>query len=47
MAVGGQPTGLFDLSTDPTESRNLLAAEPERVAGMAAELAAWLAEVRG
>lgn len=34
-----QPAQLFDLGRDPREEKNLLAAEPERVARMAAELA--------
>ncbi len=34
-----QPAQLFHLGRDPREEKNLLAAEPERAARMAAELA--------
>jgi arylsulfatase A-like enzyme len=37
---GGQPL-LFDLATDPSESKNLAAAHPQRVKGMVARLKAW------
>jgi arylsulfatase A-like enzyme len=35
---------LYDLSTDPTERRELSATHPDRVAAMRAELAAWEAQ---
>ncbi len=44
--AGTQPTApvmLFDLSKDPREITNLAANQPERVAKMTAELAAWKA----
>jgi arylsulfatase A len=39
------PSQLFDLASDPSESRDLAAAEPERVRRMEAELAAWFEDV--
>lgn len=36
---------LYDLAADPTESKNLLAAEPERAAAMKKALTAWLGSV--
>jgi arylsulfatase A-like enzyme len=39
------PSQLFDLASDPGETRDLAAAEPERVRRMEAELAAWFEDV--
>jgi hypothetical protein len=36
---------LYNLATDPTESTDLLAAEPERAQRMQQELTAWLTSV--
>lgn len=46
-AVSGEvkPVLLYDVSTDPTETIDLAAKEPERVAKMTAELVAWKASV--
>jgi arylsulfatase A-like enzyme len=46
-AVDGEvePVMLFDVSKDPKETVNLAAQQPERVAKMAAELAAWKTSV--
>jgi arylsulfatase A-like enzyme len=46
-AVGGEvePVMLFDISKDPKETVNLAAQQPERVAKMSAELAAWKTSV--
>jgi N-acetylgalactosamine-6-sulfatase len=38
-------TELYDLSVDPSESRNVAEAHPEVVAGMTAKLEAWVAEL--
>jgi arylsulfatase A-like enzyme len=45
--VGGEvePVMLFDISKDPKETVNLAAQQPERVAKMSAELAAWKTSV--
>jgi arylsulfatase A-like enzyme len=43
---GGAPNAqLFDLATDVGESRDLAATDPERVAALAKELAAWEADL--
>jgi hypothetical protein len=39
------PAQLFDIDADPGEQHDLAAAEPERVARMERELAAWFEEV--
>jgi arylsulfatase A-like enzyme len=39
------PAQLFDIESDPSESRDLAAAEPERVARMTNELARWFESV--
>ena len=36
---------LYDLAADPKESRDLLAAEPERAGRMKKDLTAWLESV--
>ena len=38
---------LFDIETDPGETTDLATAEPDRVARMERELAAWFADVEG
>ncbi|MFM8469627.1 MAG: hypothetical protein ACKODH_06610 [Limisphaerales bacterium] len=46
-AVGGEVKAvlLYDVSNDPKETTDLVAQQPERVAKMKAELAAWKASV--
>ena len=39
------PAQLFDIAADPGESRDLAAQQPERVARMERQLAAWFADV--
>ncbi|QDU64496.1 Arylsulfatase [Planctomycetes bacterium Pan216] len=46
LAREGKATELFDLESDPGETKNLLHEQPERVARMEGELKAWLAEPR-
>ena len=40
-ATDGKPDGLFDLSTDPEEQRDLRATAPEKVEQMMAEHQVW------
>jgi arylsulfatase A-like enzyme len=42
----GKSFELYDLQTDPQESRDLAAAEPERVKAMSRQLAEWVASCR-
>jgi len=39
------PSQLFDVLADPSEERDLAAADPARVARMESELATWFADV--
>jgi arylsulfatase A-like enzyme len=41
----GTPFELYDLAADPGEERNLVAAEPDRVAALRGPLEAWMAAV--
>jgi len=45
VRYGTQPDELYDLSTDIAESKNLVAAQPEVAARLAADLAAWNKEL--
>ncbi|WED67519.1 sulfatase-like hydrolase/transferase [Synoicihabitans lomoniglobus] len=48
LVVSGEGTGgfkLYDLTNDPTESRNLAAVEPERLGRMGRDYEAWSASV--
>ena len=48
LHLGSRPGGeieLYDLSVDPSESRNVAKEHPEVVAGMTAKLNAWVAEL--
>ena len=39
--MAGKPWELYDLANDRTETRNLAAADPERVRQLAADFEAW------
>lgn len=43
--ISPPPPQLFDIDADPQEKRDLVAAEPDRLRRMQAELAAWFEEV--
>jgi len=45
--LGGKPPALFDLRSDPGETRNVLAAERRAYARLRDDLAAWLARTEG
>jgi N-acetylgalactosamine-6-sulfatase len=46
LAVGGEPTGLYDLAADPAERANALAEQRAVVEAMIPALRAWLEEAR-
>ncbi len=46
LSRDGEPTELFNIAKDPLEEKNLLEAEPDRAAAMAARVRGWLAEPR-
>ncbi len=46
LAFEGKPVELFDVESDPRETTNRLAEQPELVESLRKELAAWLAEPR-